>query len=99
MGKENSEKYMRTKVIDWQARVSRDIDVIEVKPMSVDMSRTRLKPVFLESTDLSIVVPATCEEEAKKKAENIARHIVASGVWGLEIWDLPSFLSSIEKLL
>lgn len=90
---------MNAILIDWQVRVSRDIEVIEIKPMRVDMSRTRLKPIFLENCDLSIIVPAESEAAAKERATKIARYIVSSGIWGLEIWDLHSFLASIEKLL
>lgn len=90
---------MNAIVIDWQVEVSRDIEVIGIKPMSIDMSRTRLKPIFLVTGDLSIIVPAESEDAAKEKAMRIGRHILSSGIWGLEIWDLQSFLASIEKLL
>jgi Tfp pilus assembly pilus retraction ATPase PilT len=90
---------MNAVLIDWQVKVSQYIEVIEVKPMSIDMSRTRLKPIFLSSGELFIVVPAVSENAAEEKAKNIARHIASAGAWGMEIFDHPVFLASIEKLL
>ena len=86
-------------IIDWQVRLSRNTEVIEVRPMSFDPSRTRLKPIYLETGDLTMVVPAVSEEAAEEKARNIARHIISVGLWGTEIWDLSNFLASIERLL
>jgi len=90
---------MDTVSIDWNVKISKDMEVIDIKPMSRDMSRTRLKPVFLETGELMIIVPATSEESAKEKTKNICRRIASAGAWGLEIWDFTKFLSSIEDLL
>jgi hypothetical protein len=75
-------------VKDWEVKVSRELEVIEAKQMSIDMSKTRLKPIFLFTSDLSIVVPALSEEAAKEKALNIARRIESAGVWGSDLLDL-----------
>ncbi|HUI30434.1 MAG TPA: hypothetical protein VLX91_09475 [Candidatus Acidoferrales bacterium] len=80
-----------TEVRDWQVIVSRSFDVIEMKQMSMDMSKTRLKPIFLSNGDLSIVVPATSDEAAKERASNIARRIASAGVWGMDLLDLTDF--------
>lgn len=85
-------------LVDWQVRVSRNLEVIEIRPMSLNMSRTRLKPIFLETGDLSIVIPAVSRIVAKGKAENIARHIASAGVWGMEI-DHAGFVATMERLL
>jgi len=95
----NKKRNMDTVMIDWNVKVSQDIQVIEIKPMSRDMSRTRLKPVFLDTGELIMIVPASSEESAKEKTKSIAQHIVSSGVWGMEIWDQTSFLASIKKCL
>jgi hypothetical protein len=86
-------------LIDWQVKVSRDVEVIEAKPMSLNPARVRLQPIYLQTGELSMVVPAVSEEAAEEKARNIARHIVSIGLWGIEIWDLDNFLASIEHLL
>jgi len=83
--KKNSES---AEVRDWQLTVSREPEVIETKQMSIDMSKTRLRPIFLSTGDLSIVVPASSEEAAKEKALNIARCIESAGVWGSDMIDL-----------
>lgn len=45
------------KTADWQVLVSRDMQIIiNVKQMSIEMSRTRLKPVFSSVGHLIIVV-------------------------------------------
>lgn len=96
----NSERNASAAVlVDWQVKVSRDIEVTELRPLGLDMSRTRLKPVFLDTGELFIVIPAVSEEETKEKAKNIARHIVSEGAWGMDMWDIPSFLTMIEKWL
>ncbi len=86
-------------LIDWQVRVTREVKVTEIRPMSLDPARVRLNPTYLEMGDLAMVVPAVSEESARERAENIARHIVSIGLWGIEIWDPPEFLASIERFL
>jgi hypothetical protein len=86
-------------LIDWQVRVSREVEVGEVKPMNLDPNRIRLNPVYLPTGELTMVVPAVSEESAREKAGNIARHIVSVGLWGIEIWDPPEFVASIERFL
>lgn len=86
-------------LVDWQLRVSREIEVTEIKPMSLDPNRIRLNPVYLQTGDLTLVVPAVSEESAREKAENIARYIASIGLWGIEIWDPAEFLASIERFL
>ena len=85
-------------LIDWQVKVSRDIKVTEIKPMSVDPTRMRFMPIFLSTGELYTIVPADTESAAVEKAEKIAQYIAAAGVWGMEI-DHAGFLATIEKLL
>ncbi len=86
-------------VIDWQVKVTRTSEIIEAKPMSVEPARIRLYPVYLETGEMTMVVPAVSEEAAEEKAKNISRHVVSVGLWGEEIWDFTNFLASIEKFL
>jgi hypothetical protein len=86
-------------LMDWQVKVSREMEVTEIKPMRLDPSRIRLNPVYLQTGDLTMIVPAASEESAREKAWNIARHIASIGLWGIEIWDPPEFLASIEEFL
>lgn len=80
-----------SKVTDWQVVVSRDNRIINVRQMSIDMSRTRLKPVFSLTGDLLIVVPGVSEEAAKTKAVDIARRLSSAGKWGVDLLDLSYF--------
>ena len=69
---------------DWQVVVTKDLQVVDAKEMSIVMSRTRLKPVFTSASELIIVVPAESKEKAGEKALRIARKIESSGLWGLD---------------
>ena len=86
-------------MIDWNVKMSRDTEVIEIRAMNRDMSRTRLKPVFLETGELNVIVPGISEESAREKAKKICQLISSSGVWGMEIWDMPAILASIQSSL
>ncbi len=86
-------------LIDWQVRVTRDLDITRISPMTRDHTRVRLLPSYLETGQMSIVVPATSKEAAEEKAKNIAREVISSGLWGAEIWNSEGFLASIERFL
>ncbi len=76
---------------DWQVTVSQELEIIGIKQMGMEMSRTRLRPVFLSSGDLLIIIPAVSEEAASQKAMKIARRIASAGVWGMDLLDLTDF--------
>ncbi|MFZ1080932.1 MAG: hypothetical protein WAO19_03305 [Candidatus Kryptoniota bacterium] len=86
-GPEN-ERTESPQIADWQVVVSRDNRIIHVKQMSMEMSRTRLRPVFSLAGDLIIIVPGISEEAAKAEAGNIARHLSSAGKWGVDLLDL-----------
>ncbi|HUI30554.1 MAG TPA: hypothetical protein VLX91_10085 [Candidatus Acidoferrales bacterium] len=86
-------------LMDWRVRISQNLEVIELRPLSLDPSRIRLMPVYLETGEMSIVVPAASKEAAEEKAKNIATQIASVGLWGTEIWDRDGFLASIESVL
>ncbi|MFZ1081338.1 MAG: hypothetical protein WAO19_05360 [Candidatus Kryptoniota bacterium] len=68
--------------------MSHDIQITNVKQMSVEMPRTRLKPVFSLAGDLIIIVPGISEEAAKEQAGDIARRLSSAGKWGADLADL-----------
>lgn len=84
---EKDKKNKELKLSDWQVTVSRDIEVVDLKQMSIDMSKTRMKPVFLSSGDLVIIIPAASKEAAKEKGLMIARRIASDGIWGMDLLD------------
>ncbi len=84
---------------DWQVKLSKDVVVLWVKQMGGDMSMLRFKPVYLPNGELLIVIPAISQESAVQKARRIAGHVASVGAWGIEIWDVQAFTSSIEALL
>ncbi len=86
-------------VIDWDVKVSRDFEVTQIRPLSLDHARNRLSPSYLPTGELHIVVPAMSEDTAKERATNIAKQIASAGFWGEEIWNFSNFLESIEALL
>jgi hypothetical protein len=97
---ENIERSQRAALLlDWQVRVSKDAEVTDIKVMTLDPTRLRLHPGYLETGELTMVVPAESIEAAVRKAKDIARYIGSSGLWGIEIWDQGGFLASIEQFL
>jgi len=97
---ENIEKKERNGVlIDWQVKVSRSVQVVEAKPMSVDPTRVRFLPAYSQTGEMTMVVPAETDSAAKEKANKIAHHIVSVGLWEMEIWDAAKFMASIERFL
>lgn len=85
---ERREKSEDAEPTDWQAVISEDQEIIEVKRMGIDMCNTRLRPVYTPIGDLTIVVPAVSEEAARKKALHIAQRIASAGLWGLDLLNL-----------
>ena len=88
-----------TVLTDWHVKVSQDLAITGILPMKFDPARTRLLPSYLETGEMSIIVPAVSHEAAEEKAKSIAREIASVGLWGTDIWDTASFLASIERLL
>ncbi len=84
---ENDSNKESIKVSDWQVTVSQGLEVVDIKQMTIDMSKTRMKPVFLSSGDLVIIIPATSEETAQEKALKIARRIASDEIWGIDLLD------------
>jgi len=90
---------MKEKILDWNVEITPALEIVLVRPLSIDSSRIRLVPVYDGMRHLSVVIPAMNAEEARTKGVAMAKHILASGIWGLEVWNLPSFLASIEQLI
>lgn len=84
---------------DWQVKLTKDVVVLWAKQMGVDKSTLRFKPVYLPTGELLIVIPAISQESAVQKARRIAAYVASVGAWGMEIWDVQAFTSSIERLL
>ena len=87
---ENDQKNENPKAIDWQITVSQSLDIMNVKKMTIDMSKTRLKPVFLSSGDLVIIIPAVTEQAAREKSLSVARRIASDGTWGIDLLDFTN---------
>lgn len=79
------------KVTDWQVVVSKEIRIVEIREMTINMKHTRLKPVYSSAGDLTIVIPAESEDDAKKRALELAEHIASAGLWGLDFLNLADF--------
>jgi hypothetical protein len=73
---------------DWQVVISENQEVLEVRQMSIDMSNTRMKPVYSPRRELTIIILAKSEEMAKRKAVYVAQRIADAGLWGLDLLNL-----------
>ena len=78
-------------ISDWEVTVSKELEVTGTRQMGMDMSKTRLRPVFLSSGELLIIIPAASEKEAGEKARKIAKQIAAAEIWGMDLLDLSNF--------
>jgi hypothetical protein len=87
---ENDKRSENSRVSDWQVTVSRGLEMVNIKKMTIDMSKTRLKPVFLSSGDLVIIIPATSEQAAREKGLSIAQRIASDGTWGIDLLDFTN---------
>ena len=76
------------KITDWRVVVSKDMEIVEAKEMTFDMKHTRMKPVYSSTGDLMIVIAAESEEDARKKALDLAERIASAGLWGLDLLNL-----------
>ena len=76
------------KAADWQVVVSKEMKIVEVKEMPINIKHTRLKPVYSSTGDLMMVILAESEDDAKKKALDLAGRIASAGLWGLDLLNL-----------
>ncbi len=79
------------KITDWQVVVLKDLRMVEAKEMSLNMKHTRMKPVYSSAGDLMIVIDAESEDDASKKALDLAERIASAGLWGLDLLSLADF--------
>jgi len=91
-----NDKNESTKSNDWQVTISQSLEVVEIKQMTIDMAKTRLKPVFLASGNLVIIIPAVSDREAKERALKIARQIASDKIWGMDLLDFTDFTGDRE---
>lgn len=85
---DGNEAFVGSCFSDWRVTVSRDHQVLEVEQLDTDMPDTRLKPIYSESGELTLVILAESRRVAENRCKRIAARISDAGLWGLDFLDL-----------
>lgn len=85
---DGNDAFVGSRFSDWRITVSRDRQVLDVKQMTTDMPDTRLRPIFSDAGELTIVILAESKRAAENRGIRIASRIADAGLWGLDFLDL-----------